>query len=127
MPSSSTNMAARLALSPWAIFSRRIIGDYDDEYVHSNNETLTEVSDGHYLTTGACSIDDFAETVGFDSDDFPEYETLGGLLLESFDRIPDVGDETTYFEGQYHGAFHRALHGRPSHRPGRVLGKRRRA
>ena len=76
-----------------------IIGDYDDEYVHSNNETLTEVSDGHYLTTGACSIDDFAETVGFDSDDFPEYETLGGLLLESFDRIPDVGDETTYFEG----------------------------
>ena len=76
-----------------------IIGDYDDEYVHSNNETLTEVSDGHYLTTGACSIDDFAETVGFDSDYFPEYETLGGLLLESFDRIPDVGDETTYFEG----------------------------
>ena len=76
-----------------------IIGDYDDEYVHSNNETLTEVSDGHYLTTGACSIDDFAETVGFDSDDFPEYETLGGLLLESFDRIPDVGGETTYFEG----------------------------
>ena len=76
-----------------------IIGDYDDEYVHSNNETLTKVSDGHYLTTGACSIDDFAETVGFDPDDFPEYETLGGLLLESFDRIPDVGDETTYFEG----------------------------
>ena len=76
-----------------------IIGDYDDEYVHSNNETLTKVSEGHFLTTGACSIDDFAECVGFDPDGFPEYETLGGLLLESFDRIPEAGDETTYAEG----------------------------
>ncbi|MBS6940629.1 MAG: CBS domain-containing protein, partial [Slackia piriformis] len=75
-----------------------IIGDYDDEYVHSNNETLTEVSEGHYLTTGACAIDDFAECVGLDADGFPEYETLGGLLLESFDRIPDAGDETVYTE-----------------------------
>lgn len=75
-----------------------IIGDYDDEYVHSNNETLTKVSEGHYLTTGACAIDDFAETVGLDPDGFTEYETLGGLLLESFDRIPDAGDETVYAE-----------------------------
>lgn len=76
-----------------------IIGDYDDEYVHSNNETLTKVSEGRYLTTGACAIDDFAECVGLDPAGFPEYETLGGLLLESFDRIPEAGEETSYVEG----------------------------
>ena len=77
-----------------------IIGDYDDEYAHSNSsEVLVEVAPGHFLTTGACGIDDFAERVGLDPDGFTEYETLGGLLLESFDRIPEVGDETVYAEG----------------------------
>ena len=77
-----------------------IIGEYDDEYSHgSNDDDLQEVEPNHFLTTGACPIDDFAERMGFDPDDFPEYETLGGLLLEAFDRIPAVGDETAYTDG----------------------------
>lgn len=76
-----------------------IIGDYDDEYAHGTNDALVEVSPQHFLTTGACPIDDFADRLGFDTDGFPEYETLGGLLLEAFDRIPAAGDETMYAEG----------------------------
>lgn len=76
-----------------------IIGDYDDEYAHGTNDALVEVSPQHFLTTGACPIDDFADHLGFDTDGFPEYETLGGLLLEAFDRIPAAGDETMYAEG----------------------------
>lgn len=75
-----------------------IIGDYDDEYAHGTSDALKEVGPGHFLTTGACPIDDFAELLDFDADGFPEYETLGGLLLEAFDRIPSVGDETAYTE-----------------------------
>lgn len=76
-----------------------IIGEYDDEYSHGgNDEDLKEIEPGHFMTTGACPIDDFAERMGFDPDGFPEYETLGGLLLEAFDRIPAEGDEIGYTE-----------------------------
>ena len=34
--------------------------------------------------------------MSFKSENFTEYETLGGLLLDVLDRIPDVGDEANY-------------------------------
>ena len=36
--------------------------------------------------------------MGFKDENFTEYETLGGLLLDVLDRIPDVGDEANYEE-----------------------------
>lgn len=76
-----------------------IVGDYDDEYAHGGSDRIDEVSRDHYITTGACPIDDFADFLGFNEDGFTEYETLGGLLLDVLDRIPDVGDEAHYEEG----------------------------
>ena len=76
-----------------------IVGDYDDEYSHgAASATLTEVSPDHFVTTGACPIDDFAERLGFKTEGFDEYDTLGGLLLDVLDRIPNVGDKATYVE-----------------------------
>ena len=62
------------------------------------SDALTEVAPNHFITTGACPIDDFAERMGFKDENFTEYETLGGLLLDVLDRIPDVGDEANYEE-----------------------------
>ena len=42
--------------------------------------------------------DEYAERMGFKAENFTEYETLGGLLLDVLDRIPDVGDEAQYVE-----------------------------
>lgn len=75
-----------------------IVGDFDDEYAHGLSDVLTEVAPNHFITTGACPIDDFAECMGFKDENFTEYETLGGLLLDVLDRIPDVGDEANYEE-----------------------------
>ena len=75
-----------------------IVGDFDDEYAHGLSDALTEVAPNHFITTGACPIDDFAERMGFKDENFTEYETLGGLLLDVLDRIPDVGDEANYKE-----------------------------
>ena len=75
-----------------------IVGDFDDEYAHGLSDVLTEVAPNHFITTGACPIDDFAERMGFKDENFTEYETLGGLLLDVLDRIPDVGDEANYEE-----------------------------
>lgn len=72
------------------------MGDFDDEYAHGLSDVLTEVAPNHFITTGACPIDDFAERMGFKDENFTEYETLGGLLLDVLDRIPDVGDEANY-------------------------------
>ena len=73
-----------------------IIGDYDDEYGHGSKDTLVEVAPGHYLTTGSCPADDFIECAGLDEEEFSDNETLGGMLFELFDRIPEKGNETTY-------------------------------
>ena len=59
---------------------------------------LAKLGEGHYLAAGSLPIDDFAEELGFDEDNFTEFETLAGLLLDQFDRIPKVGDETSYDE-----------------------------
>lgn len=75
-----------------------IVGDFDDEYAHGLSDALTEVAPNHFITTGACPIGDFAERMGFKDENFTEYETLGGLLLDVLDRIPDVGDEANYEE-----------------------------
>lgn len=75
-----------------------IVGDFDDEYAHGLSDALTEVAPNHFISTGACPIDDFAECMGFKDENFTEYETLGGLLLDVLDRIPDVGDEANYEE-----------------------------
>lgn len=75
-----------------------IVGDFDDEYAHGLSDMLTEVAPNHFIATGACPIDDFAERMGFKDENFTEYETLGGLLLDVLDRIPDVGDEANYEE-----------------------------
>lgn len=77
-----------------------IVGEYDDEYAHGDSgRDLVKIAEGHYLSSGSCPIDDFADEIGLNADGFTEYDTLGGLMLGAFDRIPEVGDETEYVEG----------------------------
>ena len=82
-----------------------IIGDFDDEYVHENNETLTELGEGHYLVSGPYPIDELTDLLDMDFDDLHTVDTLGGLLFDLFDRIPAPGDETTYEEHGKHARF----------------------
>lgn len=76
-----------------------IIGDFDDEYQHGPSDELVELGHGHCMAPGSYDIDDFAELFGFDSDGFPEYDTVGGLVLDLMGHIPAVGDEAVYEEG----------------------------
>lgn len=76
-----------------------IIGDFDDEYQHGSGEELVELEQGHYTMPGSYGIDDFADLFGFDRDGFPEYDTVGGLVLDLLGHIPVPGDESCYREG----------------------------
>lgn len=77
-----------------------IIGDFDDEYQHGSSEELVELEQGHYTMPGSYSIDDFADLFGFDRDGFPEYDTVGGLVLDLLGHIPAPGDKACYREGE---------------------------
>ena len=74
-----------------------IVGDYDDEYPHkSNGQRIVDLGDGHFETDGSCHIDDFVKTAGIRRDDVDSHDTLGGLLFELFDSIPEAGDTIEY-------------------------------
>ncbi|MBQ3852102.1 MAG: hemolysin, partial [Lachnospiraceae bacterium] len=51
-----------------------------------------------YLVEGALSIDDFNEAVGtaLSSD---EYDSMGGIVIEHLDHMPEDGDEVTLDDG----------------------------
>lgn len=76
------------------IFSQ-IVGKLDDEYIHDETE-VEELGKDHYLIDGALSIDVFADMAEIEIDDMLEYETLGGFLLELFDRVPKENDTVVY-------------------------------
>lgn len=77
-----------------------IIGDFDDEYLHGvQSPDVSELGPGHYLVEGSCPLDDLEDVLGFNADDEDAIhgaETLAGLLLDLFDRIPKTGDETSF-------------------------------
>jgi len=58
---------------------------------------LVPVGDGLYRVSGKASIDDVNELLDVELPD-EEWDTVAGLMLELFGRIPKSGDEVT-FEG----------------------------
>src|SRR6185295_8443624 len=72
-----------------------IVGDIDDEYDFDETEdNIIEESSGRWRVKAQTEIDDFNSGFGTHfSDD--EYDTIGGLLLQRFGRVPKRGDRET--------------------------------
>lgn len=66
-----------------------ILGDVTDEHDHERAD-VQEDGDG-YLCAGLLRLDELAEATGYRAPDGP-YDTLGGLVMFSLGRIPQVGD-----------------------------------
>jgi len=73
----------------------QIVGDIDDEYDFDETEdNIIEEAAGRWRVKAQTEIDDFNEEFGTKfSDD--EYDTIGGLLLQRFGRVPKRGDRET--------------------------------
>ena len=71
-----------------------IVGDMEDERAHTScNISPVEGVENEYIIFGSCPLEDFFETIGIhDGERLKEFDTVGGLLMEAFDAIPDVGD-----------------------------------
>jgi CBS domain containing-hemolysin-like protein len=71
-----------------------LVGEITDEYDTEVPE-MVEVGDGVYRVSGKTSIDDVNELLDTELPD-EEWDTVAGLVLELFGKIPDPGEETDY-------------------------------
>ncbi|WP_376695329.1 HlyC/CorC family transporter [Wenzhouxiangella sp. EGI_FJ10305] len=71
-----------------------IVGDIDDEHDADAVQDIQRLEDGKYLVQALTAIDDFNESFETDySDD--EYDTIGGLVVAEFGRLPEAGESVT--------------------------------
>jgi CBS domain containing-hemolysin-like protein len=71
-----------------------LVGDIADEYDREEPE-LVEVGEGRYRVSGKASIDDVNDLLDVELPD-EEWDTVAGLMLDLFGRIPKSGDEISF-------------------------------
>jgi putative hemolysin len=71
-----------------------LVGEITDEY-DTEEPDVVEVGDGVYRVSGKASIDDVNELLGAELPD-EEWDTVAGLILDLFGKIPDVGEDTVF-------------------------------
>jgi CBS domain containing-hemolysin-like protein len=71
-----------------------LVGEIADEYDREEPQ-MAEVSDGVYRVSGKTAIDDVNELLESDLPD-EEWDTVAGLVLDLFGKIPNPGEETSF-------------------------------
>ena len=76
-----------------------IVGEIHDEYDEKEEERIQKINDNEYLVEGSISLDDLNDELHLEElhlDLFCEdYDSIGGLIIQLLDRMPEVGDEVT--------------------------------
>jgi putative hemolysin len=74
-----------------------LVGEIHDEHQEDASQEMVEREDGSWLVDGGMSIDDFSERFGIKPDgESRDYSTIAGLVLSLMERIPSVGDSTSW-------------------------------
>lgn len=68
-----------------------IVGDIEDETDEKEDEPIKALGNGEYSLKTQLAIEDFNERFNSDFSD-KDYDTLGGMLINSFGYIPKVGE-----------------------------------
>jgi magnesium and cobalt transporter len=69
-----------------------IVGEIDDEHDEAEEAAIKALGGGYYHINALTEIDDFNEAFESDLSD-EDYDTIGGLLLAEFGRVPEQGEE----------------------------------
>ncbi len=73
----------------------QIVGDIEDEYDFDESEdNIIPEANGHFRVKAQTEIADFNAQFGTSFED-EQFDTVGGLLLKSFGRLPKRGEATT--------------------------------
>ena len=75
-----------------------IVGEIRDEYDADEMEKIKKVDDRNYLIEGSMNLDDVNDALelGLSSE---EYDSIGGILIEHLDHLPEDGESVTLPDG----------------------------
>ena len=75
-----------------------IVGEIRDEYDDNEEDFIKEIGSHEYLVEGSTNLEEINDRLDLDlsSDD---YDSVGGLIIEHLDRLPEAGDEITTEDG----------------------------
>lgn len=75
-----------------------IVGEIRDEYDEDEEDFIQEVGERQYLVEGGMKLNDINDVLSttFDSED---YDSIGGIIIELLDRLPEEKEEVTTEEG----------------------------
>lgn len=75
-----------------------IVGEIRDEYDADEEEFIKEVGERSYLVEGSMKLDDINDALGtkLDSED---YDSIGGIIIESLNSLPEDNEEVTLPDG----------------------------
>lgn len=69
-----------------------IVGDIRDEYDEDEKDEIQKVDEDEYLIKGITKVDDVNDVIGTELES-EDYDSIGGLIIEVLDRLPEKGDE----------------------------------
>lgn len=75
-----------------------IVGEIRDEYDEDEEEFIQAVDDQTYLVEGSMKLDDINDALGTDLDS-EDYDSIGGIIIEKLDRLPEDDEEVTLENG----------------------------
>lgn len=75
-----------------------IVGEIRDEYDEDEEELIREIEERTYLVEGSMKLDDINDELGT-SLDSEDYDTIGGLMIENLDRLPEDEETITLENG----------------------------
>lgn len=75
-----------------------IVGEIRDEYDEDEEELIQELEERVYLVEGSMKLDDINDELDTDLDS-EDYDSIGGLIIECLDRLPEDNEEVTLANG----------------------------
>lgn len=75
-----------------------IVGEIRDEYDEDEEEYIQQLDERVYLVEGSMKLDDINDELGTELNS-EDYDSIGGIIIESLDRLPEDGEEVTLESG----------------------------
>lgn len=75
-----------------------IVGEIRDEYDADEAEYIQAMDERTYLVEGSMKLDDINDALGT-SLDSEDYDSIGGIIIEYLDRLPEDGEEVELENG----------------------------
>ncbi|HEY4211393.1 MAG TPA: transporter associated domain-containing protein [Steroidobacteraceae bacterium] len=73
----------------------QIVGDIDDEFDVEDDQNIRKETERHFTVRGVTRIDEFNEYFGANLSEEEGFDTVAGLLMKQFGRLPRRGESAT--------------------------------